>query len=46
MSKHYSRIEVYNPETGKMDKYPDPLNPDGFPEEVKGESESEETPDK
>jgi hypothetical protein len=33
MGKHYSWIEVYNPETGKIDKYRHPLDPDSFPED-------------
>lgn len=42
MGKHYSWIEVYNPETGKMDKYPDPLNPDAFPEDEDNEKKGAE----
>ena len=33
MAKIESWYEVYNPETGKMEKFRDPLNPDRFPED-------------
>lgn len=46
MAKTYSWYEVPDENTGEMKKYPDPLNPDGFPDDEKKESESEEeTPD-
>ena len=37
MAKQYSWYEVLNEETGQMEKYPDPLNPDVFPEDKKEE---------
>lgn len=33
MVKSYSWYEVFNPKTGKMEKFRDPLRPDAFPEE-------------
>ena len=35
MSKQFSWYEAFNENTGKMEKYPDPLNPDSFPEDEK-----------
>lgn len=49
MAKIESWYEVYNPETGKMEKFRDPLNPDRFPEDENNEQkgvESEENPKK
>ena len=37
MAKQYSWYEVFNEETGQMEKYPDPLNPDVFPRDKKEE---------
>lgn len=49
MAKIESWYEVYNPETGKWDKFRDPLNPDRFPEAENNQQkgvESEENPEK
>lgn len=43
MGKHYSWLEVYNPETGEMDKYPHPLDPDAFPKDEDNEKKGAET---
>lgn len=45
MAKIECWYEVYNPETGEMEKFRDPLNPDRFPEDNKEQTvaESEES---
>lgn len=43
MAKIESWYEVYNPETGKMEKFRDPLNPDRFPEYENNEQNGAES---